>query len=168
MLQLSIKFFFFFLSDCATNLISLTSIVCRQIQWSRAEMSKTELKTWPHHFSDNIFFFFFGWTEAFHLYLQFSVTKGNFSIIFLKHTHWTHLGDAGHIWLVLELGDIVIDVLHLDDELWLGLLWFVGPPVDSLGLKDIKSLFLTIKFLQCPDLPRILIYFKHIPGAFPW
>lgn len=34
-----------------------------------------------------------------------------------KLTDWTHLGDAGHIRFVLELGDIVIDVLHLDDKL---------------------------------------------------
>lgn len=69
---------------------------------------------------------------------------------------------------MLELGDIVIDVLHLDDKLWLGFLWFVGPPVDSLSLKNVERLFLTIQLLQCPDLTGILIYLKYISSSFSW
>lgn len=39
------------------------------------------------------------------------------SFFSFKLTHWTHLRDARNIWFMLELGDIVIDVLHLDDKL---------------------------------------------------
>lgn len=35
----------------------------------------------------------------------------------MKLTCWTHLRDAGNIWFMLELGDVVIDVLHVDDKL---------------------------------------------------
>lgn len=83
----------------------------------------------------------------------------------LKRTGFTHLRDAGHIRLILELGDIVIDVLHRDDKLRLGLLRFIGPPVDRLGLKDVEGLFLTVELLQGPDIAGILIHFKHVPGA---
>lgn len=83
----------------------------------------------------------------------------------LKRTDLTHLRDAGHIRLVLELGNIVIDVLHRDDKLRLRLLRFIGPPVDRLGLKDVEGLFFTVELLQGPDVARILIHFKHVPSA---
>ncbi len=51
------------------------------------------------------------------LYFQLLLFKRHFPLVFLKHTGLTHLRDAGHIRFILELGDIVIDVLHLDDEL---------------------------------------------------
>ncbi|TNN55708.1 hypothetical protein EYF80_034073 [Liparis tanakae] len=74
--------------------------------------------------------------------------------------------DAGHIRFVLELRGIVIDVLHLDDELRLGFLGFIGPPVDGLGPEDVEGLFLPVELLQSPDLPGILVDLKRVSGPF--
>lgn len=81
-------------------------------------------------------------------------------------THWTHLGDAGLVRLVVELRDIVVDVLDRDDELGLRLLWLPAPAVDGLSLKDIGSFLLPIELPQHPDLSGVLVDLEGLAGSF--
>lgn len=88
---------------------------------------------------------------------------GNWNI--LTRTRWTHLGDTGHVGLVLELRGVVVDVLDLNDELRLGLLRLVGPAVDGLSLKDIEGFFFPIQLPERPDFSGILVYLEHVAGS---
>lgn len=79
----------------------------------------------------------------------------------------THLRDAGHVRLVVELRPVVVDVLHCDDELGLRLLGLAGVPVDGLRLQDVEGLLLAVQPLQHADVAVPLVNLKQVAGAFP-
>lgn len=83
-------------------------------------------------------------------------------------THGRHFGNSCGIGAVQEFGFIVIDVLNLDDELWLRLNGLVGEPVQGLGSKRVVGLLLAVQPLGGVNIPGILINNENGTCPFAW
>lgn len=72
-------------------------------------------------------------------------------------TNVGHLGHPGVVGPVQEFRRIVVDVLHLDDELGGRLQRFVGVPGHRLRRQRVLSLLLAVQRLGGVDVARVVI-----------
>ena len=81
-------------------------------------------------------------------------------------THGGHLGHGGAVRSFRELRRVVVDVLHLDDELGRGLQRLVRVGVGDLGGERVLSLLLAVQPLHGMDVPRHLVDGEDGAGPF--
>ena len=81
-------------------------------------------------------------------------------------TYGRQLCHAAYIRPFQELGLAVVDVLHLDDELRLGLQGVARQPVQGLSPQGVEGLLLPVQTLRGVDVSRELVDDEDGPGAF--
>ena len=80
-------------------------------------------------------------------------------------TYWRHLRDTGRIRSFQEPGLVIVNVLDLDYELWLGLQRPAGEQVHGLGAQCVERLHLSVQALQGVDVPRRLVDGENGAGS---
>lgn len=59
-------------------------------------------------------------------------------------THFRHLWHSNNVWSICKFWCIVVDILYFDNKFRFRLEWLVCPSINSLGMKHIVCLLLSI------------------------
>lgn len=83
----------------------------------------------------------------------------------LELTDVGHLGDAGKVDFLCELGGVVVDVVDFNVEFSVGLQLCVGVPVQHLCVEGVHGLLLPVQPLGGVNVARLLVDQEQGAGA---